>query len=134
MRRRTDVALSHQNLTRRERQIMDVVYARGQVTVSEVHEELPAAPTYSAVRAMLRKLEEKGHLKHDAHGPRYVYEPTMPREAARENALERLVRTFFDGSPSKTVAALLDLKGEELTDRELDDLAGLIARARGKGQ
>ena len=127
------MALSHQNLTRRERQIMDVVYARGQVTVSEVQAELPLAPTYSAVRAMLRKLEEKGHLKHDVHGPRYVYEATVPREAARETALERLVRTFFDGSPSKTVAALLDLKGEELTDAELDDLSELIARARGKG-
>jgi predicted transcriptional regulator len=127
------VALSHQNLTRRERQIMDVVYTRGQVTVSEVQAELPSAPTYSAVRAMLRKLEEKGHLKHDVHGPRYVYEATVPREAARETALERLVRTFFDGSPSKTVAALLDLKGEELSDAELDDLSELIARARGKG-
>ena len=126
--------MSHQNLTRRERQIMDVVYARGQVTVSEVQRELPSAPGYSAVRALLRKLEEKGHLKHDGHGPRYVYEATVPREAARETALERLVRTFFDGSRSKTVAALLDLKGEELTDTELDDLSELIARARGKGQ
>jgi BlaI family transcriptional regulator, penicillinase repressor len=128
------VALSHQNLTRRERQIMDVVYARGQVTVSEVQEQLPSAPSYSAVRAMLRKLEEKGHLRHDAQGPRYIYEATVPREAARETALERVVHTFFDGSPSKTVAALLDLKGEELTDAELDDLSELIARARGKGQ
>jgi predicted transcriptional regulator len=125
---------SHQNLTRRERQIMDAVYRRGQVTVSEVLAELPEAPTYSAVRAMLRKLEEKGHLKHDAQGARYVYEATLPREEARESALERLVRTFFDDSPSKTVAALLDLKGEELTEAELDDLARLISDARGKGQ
>jgi predicted transcriptional regulator len=125
---------THQNLTRRERQIMDAVYRRGQVTVSEVLAELPEAPTYSAVRAMLRKLEEKGHLKHDAQGARYVYEATLPREAARESALERLVRTFFDDSPSKTVAALLDLKGEELTGAELDDLARLISDARGKGQ
>jgi BlaI family penicillinase repressor len=134
MQERSDVVVSHLNLTRRERQIMDVVYARGQVTVSEVHEDLPAAPSYSAVRAMMRKLEEKGHLKHDAHGPRYVYEATLAREAARETALERVVRTFFDGSPSKTVAALLDLKGEELTEAELDDLSEQIARARGKGQ
>jgi BlaI family transcriptional regulator, penicillinase repressor len=126
------MAGSHQNLTRRERQIMDVVYSRGQVTVSEVLAELPQAPSYSAVRAMLRKLEEKGHLKHDAHGARYVYEATMPREAARETALERLVRTFFDGSPSKTMAALLDMKGEELSEDELADLAGLIERARRK--
>lgn len=125
---------SHQNLTRRERQIMDIVYQRGQVTVSEVLAGLPEAPTYSAVRAMLRKLEEKGHVKHDAHGARYVYEATMPREEARDGALERLVRTFFDDSPSKTVAALLDMKSEELTDADLDDLARLIADARGKGQ
>jgi predicted transcriptional regulator len=125
---------SHQNLTRRERQIMDIVYRRGQATVSEVLEELPEAPTYSAVRAMLRKLEEKEHLKHDAHGARYVYEATLPREAARDGALERLVRTFFDDSPSKTVAALLDMKADELTDTDLDELARLIADARGKGQ
>jgi predicted transcriptional regulator len=125
---------SHQNLTRRERQIMDIVYQRGQVTVSEVLAGLPEAPTYSAVRAMLRKLEEKGHVKHDAQGARYVYEATMPREEARDGALERLVRTFFDESPSKTVAALLDMKSEELTDADLDDLARLIADARGKGQ
>lgn len=125
---------SHQNLTRRERQIMDIVYRRSQATVSEVLEELPEAPTYSAVRAMLRKLEEKGHLKHDAHGARYVYEATMPREEARDGALERLVRTFFDDSPSKTVAALLDMKADELTDTDLDELARLIADARGKGQ
>jgi predicted transcriptional regulator len=125
---------AHQNLTRRERQIMDIVYRRGQTTVSDVLAELPEAPTYSAVRALLRKLEEKGHLKHDAHGARYVYEATVPREEAREGALELLVRTFFDDSPSKTVAALLDLKGDELTAAELDGLARLIADAKGKGQ
>lgn len=113
---------------------MDIVYSRGQVTVSEVLADLPEPPSYSAVRALLRKLEEKGHLKHDAQGPRYVYEATLPREAAREGALERLVRTFFDGSPSRTVAALLDLKGEELSEGELDDLARLIEDARGKGR
>jgi predicted transcriptional regulator len=123
---------SHQNLTRRERQIMDIVYRHGEVTVSEVLAELPAAPTYSAVRAMLRKLEEKGHLSHDAQGPRYVYRATLPREEARETALARLVRTFFDGSPSKTVAALLDLNAEQLTESELDDLARLIDQARSK--
>ena len=127
-------ASGHQHLTRRERQIMDVVYRRGQATVTEVQEEMPDAPTYSAVRAMMRKLEEKGHLTHDAHGARYVYEATVPREAARENALERLVRTFFEDSPSKTVAALLDLKGDDLTPGELDELAQLIADARRKGR
>jgi predicted transcriptional regulator len=125
---------SHQHLTRRERQIMDIVYRHGQASVTDVLTELPDAPTYSAVRAMLRKLEEKGHLKHDAQGARYVYEATLPREEARGSALERLMRTFFDGSPSKTVAALLDLKGEELSDAELDDLVRLIEDARGRGQ
>jgi predicted transcriptional regulator len=124
----------HVHLTRRERQIMDVVYAGGSVTVSEVLSELPDAPSYSAVRAMMRKLEEKGHLRHDASGPRYVYEATVPRDRARRSALERLMRTFFEGSPSRTVAALLDLPSAELSDAELDEMAELIARARGRGQ
>lgn len=125
---------THQHLTRRERQIMDIVYSRGQVTVSEVLADMPDAPTYSAVRAMLRKLEDKGHLRHDANGARYVYEATLPREEARGSALERLMRTFFDGSPSKTVAALLDLKGEELSATDLDELARMIEDARQRGQ
>src|SRR5690606_38407823 len=120
------VARSHHKLTRRERQIMDIVYRRGEATVSEVLEELPEAPTYSAVRAMLRKLEEKGHLTHDARGARYIYRATLPRERARQGALERLMRTFFDDSASKTVAALLDLKGEKLGEGELEELERLI--------
>jgi BlaI family transcriptional regulator, penicillinase repressor len=122
----------HQNLSRRERQIMDVVYRRGQVTVSDVLGELPDAPTYSAVRAMVRKLEAKGQLRHDARGPRYVYEATLPREEARDGALVRLLRTFFDDSPSKTVSALLDLRGDDLSDGELDELAELVGRARNR--
>jgi BlaI family transcriptional regulator, penicillinase repressor len=125
---------AHQNLTRRERQIMDVVYRRGQATVTEVMDELPDPPGYSAVRAMLRKLEAKGHLAHSEQGARYLYEATVPRESASEGALDRLVRTFFDDSPSRTVAALLDLRAEELDERELDELADLIERARGKGR
>lgn len=113
---------------------MDVVYARGQATVSEVMENLPDAPSYSAVRALMRKLEEKGHLKHDASGPRYVYEATVPREEASESALERLVRTFFEGSPTKTVAALIDSEALELSDAELDEMAKLIAHARRRGR
>lgn len=113
---------------------MDVVYRRGHVTVGEVREGLPDPPSYSAVRAMLRRLEDKGHLQHSDQGARYVYEATVPWESASETALERVLRTFFDDSPSKTVAALLDLKGEELSDRELDELAELIDRARGKGR
>ena len=125
---------THIHLTRRERQIMDSVYARGQATVSEVLEDLPDAPSYSAVRAMLRKLEEKGHLRHDASGPRYVYEATLPREEARGSALERLVRTFFDGSPTKTVAALIDSDALDLSEAELDEMAALIARAKRRGR
>ena len=125
---------THIHLTRRERQIMDSVYARGQATVSEVLDDLPDAPSYSAVRAMLRKLEEKGHLRHDASGPRYVYEATLAREEARGSALERLVRTFFDGSPTKTVAALIDSDGLDLSEAELDEMAALIDRAKRRGR
>jgi BlaI family transcriptional regulator, penicillinase repressor len=125
---------SHQHLSRRERQIMDVIYRRGQATVAEVQDELPDPPSYSAVRAMLRKLEAKGHLTHAEQGARYVYEATVPRESAQETALQGLVRTFFDDSASKTVAALLDLKGDELTESELASLAALIDQAREKGR
>jgi predicted transcriptional regulator len=125
---------AHQHLTRRERQIMDAVYSRGKATVADVQADLPDAPSYSAVRAMMVKLEAKGHLRHAQQGAAYVYEATVPRESAQASALERLLRTFFDDSPSKTVAALLDLKGEELTDDELDSLAQLIDHARNKGR
>jgi BlaI family transcriptional regulator, penicillinase repressor len=124
----------HVHLTRRERQIMDVVYAQGRVTVSEVQEGLPDAPSYSAVRAMLRKLEEKGHVRHDASGPRYVYEATLPRERAKRSALDRLIRTFFDGSPSRTVAAVLDLRSTELSEAELEAMADMIEVARKRGR
>jgi BlaI family transcriptional regulator, penicillinase repressor len=125
---------AHQDLSRRERQIMDIVYRRGQVTVGEVREELPDPPSYSAVRAMVGRLEDKGHLKHSEEGARYVYHATVPLDSASGSALERVLRTFFDDSPSKTVAALLELKGEDLSDRELDELAELIDRARGRGR
>jgi BlaI family transcriptional regulator, penicillinase repressor len=125
---------AHQDLSRRERQIMDVVYRRGQVAVAEVREDLPDPPSYSAVRAMLRRLEDKGHLEHSEEGARYIYQATVPLDSASGSALERVLRTFFDDSPSKTVAALLDLRGEDLSDRELDELAELIDRARGRGR
>lgn len=124
----------HSDLTRRERQIMDVIYRHGEATAAEVQEGLPDPPSYSAVRAMLRKLEEKGHVEHEQEGPRYVYRATLPREEARESALARMVRTFFDGSPSKTVAALLDMSGGDLPDEELDRVAELIERARSQGR
>jgi BlaI family transcriptional regulator, penicillinase repressor len=120
----------HMNLSRRERQIMDSVYARGQVTVAEVLEDLPDPPSYSAVRAMLGKLERKQYLRHEEHGPRYVYVPTLPREEVQETALERVMRTFFDGSPSKAIAAILDLSAVDLTDQEIDEMAKLVEQAR----
>ncbi len=121
-------------LSRRERQIMDAIYARGKATAAEVLEALPDPPSYSAVRAMLVKLEAKGHVRHIQEGPRYVYLPTVPREQARATALERLVRTFFEGSVSKTVAALLDRGATELSDAELAELSELIERARKGGR
>ena len=117
-------------LSRRERQIMDVVYRRGEVTAAEVQEELPDPPGYSAVRAMLRVLEEKGHLDHRQEGPRYVYSPTTPREEARASALRRVLTTFFDDSAEKAVAALLDSSVTQLSNEELDRLQRLIVEAR----
>jgi predicted transcriptional regulator len=121
-------------LSRRERQIMDAIYRRGQATAAEVLEDMPEPPSYSAVRAMLRVLEEKGHLRHEQQGPRYVFLPTVPREQARRSALQQLVRTFFDGSTEQTVAALLDLSDRKLSDAELDRLSHLIKQARKEGR
>lgn len=128
MRSATDLRLS-----RREGQIMDIVYARGEVTVADVLGDLPDPPSYSAVRALLRILEEKGFLAHRRDGPRYVYRPTVPHREARASALRRLVRTFFDGSTSQAVATLIDLEAENLRAEELDRLGAKIADARWKG-
>lgn len=125
---------SEPSLSRRERQIMDIVYRLGRAAASEVTEQLPDPPSYSAVRALLRILEAKGHLKHEQDGPRYVYLPVVPREKARTSALDALLKTFFEGSPEMAVAALLDRSSARLTDDELDRLAGLIARARKEGR
>jgi len=124
----------HLDLSRRERQIMDVIYARGSATVREVMDSMPDPPGYSAVRAMLRILEEKGHLEHRQDGPRYVYLPVVPREEARESALKRLLGTFFEGSAERAVAALLDLSSADLSQEELDRLAGMIEEARKEGR
>ena len=121
-------------LSRRERQIMDVVFRRGEATVAEVLEELPDPPSYSSVRALLRVLEQKGHLAHREDGPRYVYAATVDRAEVRGSALERLVRTFFDGSVEKTVAALLDMESRHLSDEELERLAELVEIAKQKGE
>ena len=121
-------------LSRRERQIMDVIYRRGQATAAEVLADLPDPPSYSAVRAMLRVLEEKGHLRHEQDGPRYVFLPTVGREKARRSALRQLVQTFFEGSTAQAVAALLGEPGANLTDEDLDRLSLLIGQARKEGR
>jgi predicted transcriptional regulator len=109
---------------------MDVVYRLGRATAAEVQEALPDPPSYSSVRALLRVLEEKGHLRHEQDGPRYVFLPTIPREKARRSALRQLVQTFFDGSTAQAVAALLGEPGAKLTDEDLDRLSRLIDQAR----
>lgn len=121
-------------LSRRERQIMDVLYELGRATAAEVRERLPDPPSYSAVRAMLRILEDKGHLRHEQDGPRYVFSPAVPREEARESALRRVVRTFFDGSAESAMSALLDLGVEDLDEEALRRLAARIAEARKEGR
>lgn len=118
------------HLSRRESQIMDVIWELGSATAAEVRERLPDPPSYSAVRAMLRVLEEKGHLRHRSDGPRYVFSPTMPRDRARRTALRRLVRTFFGGSTENAMAALLDLDDAELDERALERIVTRIERAR----
>jgi predicted transcriptional regulator len=123
----------HTVLTRRERQIMDILFRRGRATASQVMEELPGNPSYSTVRTQLRVLEDKGHVRHEEEGPRYVYMPAVARHAARKSALRHLVNTFFDGSTEKVVAALLGGEGTRLTDGELARLADLVERARKEG-
>jgi BlaI family transcriptional regulator, penicillinase repressor len=122
------------DLSRRERQIMDVVYRLGKASVGEVLERIPEPPSYSAVRALMRILEEKGHLRHEQDGPRYLYLPTVPRESARRSALSHMVRTFFGGSAEAAVAALLDPSNHRLSEGELDRLSALIEQARGQGR
>lgn len=119
---------SPHDLSRRERQIMDVIFERGQATAADVAEAIPDPPSYSAVRALLRILEEKGYLRHEQQGLRYVFIPTMRRTSARRSALKSVVKTFFDGSVEQTVAALLGQ--QKLSREELDRLADLITRAR----
>ena len=121
-------------LSRRERQIMEIVYERGRATAAEVRAHMPDPPSYSAVRAQLRILEDKGHLRHEQDGPRYVFLPTVPREEARETALRKLVRTFFGGSPEGAMAALLDLEGGQLDEAALERLAEMIDGAKREGR
>src|SRR5438128_10849140 len=120
-------------LSRRERQIMDILYKRGRATASEVMDELPGDPHSSTVRTQLRVLEEKGHVSHEEEGLRYVYVPAVPRRAARKSALRHLVDTFFDGSAEQVVAAVLGGEARRLSDEDLKRIAELVAKARKEG-
>lgn len=121
-------------LTKRERQIMDLLYRLGRATATEIREGLNGSPSDSTVRTQLRVLEDKGHVRHEEHGLRFVYIPTVPRHAARKSALNHLVDTFFDGSHAKVVTTLLGSDGSRLSDEDLDRIADLIAAARKAGR
>lgn len=120
----------HAGLSRRERQIMDLLYERGSVTAADLVKALPGEPTDSTVRTQLRVLEAKGHVRHEDDGTRYVYFPVRPRRVVRKSALKHVVNTFFDGSIEKVVAALLGPDGARLSDDELDRIAALVDKAR----
>ena len=124
----------HRNLSRRERQIMDILYQRGRASAQEILDALPDPPTYSAVRAKLRVLEQKGHIRHQEESLRYVYLPVVARDAARKSALRHMVSTFFAGSVQDTVAALLDLSAANLKSADLDRITELIEQARKEGE
>lgn len=117
-------------LSRRERQIMDILYQRGKASVSEVREAMEDAPGYSAVRTLMRVLEDKGHVKHKAEGLKYVYLPTVAQEKAKRSAVKHLLDTFFKGSPEQIVAALLDVSSTKLTREELDRMSAMIEKAK----
>jgi predicted transcriptional regulator len=121
-------------LSRRERQIMEILYRDGKVSVSQVMEAMEDAPGYSAVRAMMRVLEEKGHVKHQAEGLKYVYLPVVAREKAKRSAVKHLLDTFFSEAPEQVVAALLDVSSNRLTAEELDRMAAMIDKARKEGK
>jgi BlaI family penicillinase repressor len=123
----------HLDLSRRERQIIDILYAHGRATAVDVQNALPDPPSYSAVRAMLRILEDKGHVRHEQDGPRYVYVPTIGRDNAKRSALRHMLRTFFDGSAEQAISTLLDDTSTNLSEAELERLSRLIARARRNG-
>jgi predicted transcriptional regulator len=123
-----------QGLSRRERQIMEILFRRGRASANEVREAMEGAPSYSAVRAMLRVLEEKGHVRHEEEGLKYVYVPTVGREKAKRSAVKHLLDTFFGGSPEQAVAALLDVSATRLTAEELDRMSQMIEKARLEGK
>ncbi|HTL46388.1 MAG TPA: BlaI/MecI/CopY family transcriptional regulator [Vicinamibacterales bacterium] len=124
---------THRDLSRRERQILDILFKTGRASAAEVQTALPDPPSYSAVRALLRILEEKGHVRHEQDGPRYVYAPTLPRNNAQRSALRHILQTFFNGSAEQAISALLDDQSTRLSNAELDRLASLIDHARKTG-
>lgn len=121
-------------LSRRERQIMDVVYRQGRATAAEIHAQLPEPPVAAAVRTMLRILEEKGHLRHEKDGPRHMYHPVTPRSIAQKSAVRHMVGTFFNGSRAAAIAALLDDSDRPLSDDERAELSSVIKRLRSDGK
>lgn len=121
-------------LSRRERQILEILIERGKASASEVRAAMADAPSYSAVRTLLRVLEEKGHVRHRAEGLRYVYLPTITREKAKRTAVQHLLKTYFNGSPEQIVAALLDVSSTQLTREELDRMAKMIEKAKREGK
>jgi BlaI family transcriptional regulator, penicillinase repressor len=121
-------------LSRREREIMEILYQRGKASAAEVRELMPEAPSYSAVRAMLRVLEDKGHVRHQEEGLKYVYAPVVAREKAKRSAVKHLLETFFGGSPEQAVAALLDVSATRLTREELQRMAEMIEKAKREGK
>ena len=123
----------HHELSRRERQIVDILYTQGRATAAEVQSLLPDPPSYSAVRAMLRILEDKGHIRHEQDGPRYVYLPTVARENAKRSAMRHMLQTFFEGSTAQAISTLLDDSSARLSDADLDRLARMIEDARRTG-
>ena len=123
----------HRDLSRRERQILDILYKHGRATAADVQAALPEPPSYSAVRALLRILEEKGHVRHEQDGPRYMYLPTVARDNAQRSALRHILQTFFNGSAEQAISALLDDTSARLSPAELDRLARMIDTARKSG-
>ena len=123
----------HEQLSRRERQIMDAIYKAGKATAAQVMDTIPDPPSYSAVRAMLRILEEKGHLQHEKAGARYIYKPTVSQKKAKKSAMSHVLTTFFEGSVSQAMAALIDLS-DDLPPEELERLTELIENAKNEGR
>jgi predicted transcriptional regulator len=124
---------AHHDLSRRERQIIDALYKLGRASAADIRAEMPTPPSYSAVRSLLRILEEKGHVRHEQDGPRYLYVPVVARDSAKRSAMRHLLQTFFDGSTSQAMSALLDVSSSRLDEAELDRLKRLIDQARKQG-